>query len=108
MPFRLLILVAATIVTLQGCVYRMDVPQGNAVEADKLAQIKPGMTRKQVEFLIGQPAIQDPFHANEDYYIYYLYHGNTGKTERQRMQLRYDGDRLVNIEGSLLPEESTE
>jgi len=67
------------IVTLQGCVYRMDVPQGNAVEPDKLAQIKPGMTRKQVEFLIGQPAIQDPFHANEDYYIYYLYHGKTGR-----------------------------
>ncbi len=84
----------------------MDVPQGNAIEADKLARIEPGMTRKQVEFLIGQPAIQDPFHANEDYYIYYLHHGNNGKTERRRMLLRYDGDRLVSIEGRLLPEEA--
>lgn len=102
MPFRPLILVATLIVTLQGCVYRMDVPQGNAVEKDRLAQIKPGMTRRQVEYLIGQPAIRDPFHANEDYYIYYLYRGRSGKKEERHMQLRYEDDRLVSIEGRLI------
>ena len=85
----------------------MDVPQGNAVDADKLAQIKPGMTRKQVEFLIGQPAIQDPFHAGEDYYIYYLYKGKTRRVEElRRMSLRYEGDRLASIEGSLVDEKT--
>ncbi len=107
MPFRPMILVAALIVTLQGCVYRMDVPQGNAVDPDKLAQIKPGMTRKQVEFLIGQAAIQDPFHADEDYYIYYLYKGKKRQVEElRRMYLRYDGDRLASIEGSLVDEKT--
>lgn len=104
MLFRPLILVAALIVTLPGCVYRMDVPQGNAVDGDKLALIKPGMTRKQIEFLIGQPAIRDPFHANEDYYIYYLYEGKSRQVEQRRMQLRYEDDRLVAIEGSLQPD----
>ncbi len=101
MLFRPLILVAALIVTLPGCVYRMDVPQGKAVDADKLALIKPGMTRKQVEFLIGQPDIRDPFHADEDYYIYYRYHGSTGKRTLRHMRLRYEGSRLSAIDGSL-------
>jgi outer membrane protein assembly factor BamE len=108
MPFRPLILTAALIVTLQGCIYRMDVPQGNAVDPDKLARIKPGMTREQVEFLIGQAAIRDPFHAGEDYYIYYLYRGKQRQAEERRMRLRYEGDRLAAIEGSLTADERQE
>ncbi len=79
----------------------MDVPQGNAVETAKLEQIRIGMTRKQVRFLIGEAAIQDPWHADVDDYIHYLYSGKTGKEEKRHMRLRYKNDRLVSIEGSL-------
>ncbi len=101
MRYRSLIFATLLIVPLPGCVYRMDVPQGNAVETARLEQIRIGMTRKQVRFLIGEAAIQDPWHPDVDDYIHYLYNGKSGRTEKRHMRLRYKDDRLVSIEGSL-------
>jgi outer membrane protein assembly factor BamE len=89
------------IVTSQSCVYRMDIPQGNRVDADKLEQLKIGMTRKQVEFLLGKAAINDPYHADKAHYIYYLYKGEKQQSEQKTMTLTYDKDTLVDIEGNL-------
>lgn len=89
------------IVTSHACVYRMDIPQGNRIEADKLQQLEIGMTRKQVEFLLGKPAISDPYHSNEAYYIYYLYKGDSEQAEEKTMVLTYENDTLVKIDGKL-------
>jgi outer membrane protein assembly factor BamE len=79
----------------------MDIPQGNRVDADKLEQLKIGMTRKQVEFLLGKAAINDPYHADKAYYIYYLYKGEEQQSEEKTMTLTYNDNTLVNIEGTL-------
>jgi outer membrane protein assembly factor BamE len=69
--FRRLSLVAA-IVLLTGCTtlqgfslrpYRMNVQQGNFLEAKDVDQIEVGMTRNQVRFLIGTPMVADPFNV---------------------------------------------
>jgi outer membrane protein assembly factor BamE len=96
--FLLFILI---IVTSQSCVYRIDIPQGNRVDADKLEQLEIGMTRRQVEFLLGKAAINDPYHADKAYYVYYLYKGEEQQSEQKTMTLTYDKDTLVDIEGSL-------
>jgi outer membrane protein assembly factor BamE len=89
------------IVSSQACVYRMDIPQGNRIDANKMQQLEIGMTRKQVEFLLGTPAINDPYHSNEAYYIYYLYKGEQKKSEEKTMVLTYENDILVKIDGRL-------
>ncbi len=89
------------IVTSQSCVYRMDIQQGNHIDADKLEQLKVGMTRKQVEFLLGKAAIEDMYHANKAHYIYYLYKGEEQQSEQKTMILTYDQDTLVDIQGGL-------
>ena len=38
------------------------VQQGNYLDAEVIAKLKPGMTRSQVRFLLGTPLITDPFH----------------------------------------------
>lgn len=81
--------------------YRMDIAQGNRIDADKLEQLKIGMTRKQVEFLLGKAAIDDPYHADKAHYIYYLYKGDEQQSEQKTMILTYDGDTLIDIQGSL-------
>ena len=101
MRIRLLILVGFLIITLQACIYRMDIPQGNQIDQQKLEQLKTGMTKSQVEFLLGSAAINDQYHANQAHYVYYLFNGKERTSELKKMILTYDADILVNIEGAL-------
>ena len=36
-------------------------PQGNYLEAATVAQVKPGMTTQQVQYLLGTPVLIDPY-----------------------------------------------
>ena len=89
------------IVALQGCVYRMDIPQGNEINPEKIAQLKTGMTRNQVEFLLGSAAINDRLHANQAHYTYYKYDGKKQTSTVKSMILTYEKDILVDIKGEL-------
>ena len=53
--------------------YRMEIQQGNIFDQSTLDQVKVGMTKKQVRFLLGTPLVSDPFHANRWDYFYSLY-----------------------------------
>ena len=99
-PFALVILLAS-IVTSSACVYRLDIPQGNRLDAELIAQLESGMTSRQVEFLLGEPAITDPYHANVWHYVYFLKSGENGSIEKRVMTLRFTNDQLSSIEGSL-------
>lgn len=52
--------------------YRPDVQQGNIVTKDMVEQLRPGMTRDQVRFLLGTPMLTDVFHQDRWDYTYYL------------------------------------
>ncbi len=100
--FKLLFLILALmIVTLQGCVYRMDIDQGNRIEQSQLEQLEVGMTRSQVRALLGDAAINDLHHANKAHYVYYHYDGDNQQAELKSMTLTYDNDVLTGISGSL-------
>ena len=60
---------------LAGCVYRMDVPQGNYVEQKQVSLLRVGMTREQVRYVLGSPVTQNPFRGDEWDYIYIERHG---------------------------------
>ena len=46
---------------LSGCVYRMDIQQGNYLEGKTVDQLQVGMTRAQVRYLLGTPMAPDLF-----------------------------------------------
>lgn len=48
----------------------MQVEQGVAPTADQIAQLKVGLTKDQVSYLLGTPNLTDPYHPNTWYYIY--------------------------------------
>lgn len=62
--------------TLSGCtfpgVYKLNVQQGNIVTQDMLAELKPGMTERQVVYLMGNPVVRNPFSDDQWEYIYTL------------------------------------
>jgi outer membrane protein assembly factor BamE (lipoprotein component of BamABCDE complex) len=71
MTKNLFIALMATLILSTGCklIYKQNVQQGNAHEQEDLDQLELGMTKKQVAYLLGTPAIQDPFHQDRWDYI---------------------------------------
>lgn len=91
------------IVTLSGCVYRMDIPQGNRIDPALVEQLEIGMSRNQVEFLLGTPSIVDLHHPDQWYYVFYLKTGDDGEIQKSVMTLTFTGDLLSMIDGNLNP-----
>ena len=98
---RIAVLATVLMLALGACsVYSPEVRQGNFVEDAKLAQVKPGMTRAQVRFLLGPPMIADAFHQNQwDYYFQVVLPAHLGGTElRSHFVVRFDGDFVASVE----------
>jgi len=82
--------------------YRMDIQQGNVVTSKMMLQLRPGMTKSQVRFIMGTPLIQDTFHANRWDYYYEMRKG--GKLiERRRVILDFENDALKQVRGDVIP-----
>ena len=87
--------------------YRIDIVQGNFVSREQAAQLKEGMTRDQVRFVLGTPLLTDMFHANRSDYIFSFKRGNTSVVQERRLTVWFDGDRLAKWVGAdELPSES--
>ncbi len=95
-------------VILAGCsgfpgVYKIDVPQGNVITQAMIDQLRPGMTRSQVRFVMGSPLVTDTFHQDRWDYIYSL-QGGDGSYVRKQMTLHFDADdRLATLKGDFRP-----
>ena len=83
-------------------VHRIDVQQGNVVEQEQVDQLKPGMTKRQVRFLLGTPLVADPFHAQRWDYLYSFKPGS-GEVEKRRLTLHFQDDKLTHLEGDYRP-----
>lgn len=88
--------------TKWGFPYRADVQQGNWITSEQVAQLEPGMSRAQVRFILGTPALQDALHANRWDYTYYNKPGY-GDKEIRHLTVWFDGDLLVKWEGDEQP-----
>jgi len=74
--------------------YSIDVQQGNYVDQEMISQLKPGMTRAQVRFVLGTPLITDPFNPNRWDYLFVDRKAGRLK-EVRRLVVYFDGDRLT-------------
>ena len=93
------IVVALAVATLLGaCAYRMDIQQGNHLDAETVSQVQEGMTRKQVRFLLGTPMIEDPFHAERWDYVYFLKPGRKRVAEEHHIVVYFNGDIVARVE----------
>lgn len=81
-----------------GCIYRIDVQQGNLLEEDAVEQVAVGMTKNQVLFLLGTPMVTDSFHENRWDYTYYLRRGRSDEVDRRWLIVYFDGDVVSRIE----------
>jgi outer membrane protein assembly factor BamE len=83
--------------------YKLDVQQGNVVTSKMLLQLRPGMTKSQVRFIMGTPLVQDSFHGNRWDYVYQM--REKGKiTDQRRVILDFDGEALKTVRGDVIPQ----
>ena len=100
----MLVALLATLMS-SGCVYRMTVQQGNFLDARQVVQVKEGMTRAQVRFLLGTPMLPDAFDRDRWDYLYYLKVGRLQKAEEQRLTIYFTDDKVSRIENVGAPTE---
>lgn len=82
--------------------YHMDIQQGNVVTPKMIMQLKPGMTKSQVRFVMGTPLLTDSFHADRWDYFYSLKKDGY-LIEQRRVILEFEKDALKRVRGDVIP-----
>ncbi|MFC4418948.1 outer membrane protein assembly factor BamE [Cupriavidus pampae] len=85
--------------------YRINIVQGNFVSREAASQLREGMTRDQVRFLLGTPLLTDVFHANRWDYVFSFRRGSTPVVQQRRYTVFFQDDKLVKFSGDELPSE---
>jgi len=81
--------------------YKMDIQQGNFVSQEMVAQLKRGMTREQVRYLLGTPLVADIFHEDRWDYVYWR-EAPDGKREERKVTLFFVDNKLERIAGDVV------
>ena len=104
MQKKLIYLLLMTLI-LSACsfpgVFKINVQQGNIITQDMLDQLKPGMTKKQVRFVLGSDLLDNVFNPNIEHYLY-TYQKAGGEMQRQLITVYYQDDLFARYEGGLL------
>lgn len=87
--------------------YRIDIRQGNYVTQEMVAQLKPGMSRDQVRFILGTPLVADIFHADRWDYIYSFKPGR-GEVQLRRFAVFFADNKLARVAGDVVGAEPGE
>jgi len=111
-PARVLLLAGATLLPACKSVevpkvpgvtpYRMVIQQGNFVSQEMVSQLKLGMTKEQVRYVLGTPLVTDIFHADRWDYVFYRELAD-GKREQRNLSVIFEKDKLARVLGDLLP-----
>jgi len=88
-------------ICLVGCSYfkpyHVDVQQGNILENKVVQQLETGMSKEEVEDLLGTPVLRNAF--NDNYWTYiYTSQINGGNIEKKQLVVHFSGNKLSKIE----------
>lgn len=104
---KLLLLVACSAIAACGNlqfpgVYRLSIEQGNIVTQEMVDQLKPGMSKEQVEYIMGSPVIKDTFNGQRWDYVYTIEKGDKSR-EQNRITIFFEADSLKYFSGDFIP-----
>ena len=81
--------------------YRMDIQQGNYISQDMVSQLKIGMSKEQVRYVLGTPLVADIFHADRWDYVYYR-DPRKGQREGRKIAVVFEDGKLVRVVGDVV------
>ena len=84
--------------------YRPDVHQGNIITKEMVEQLRLGMTREQVRFMLGTPLLTSEFHKDRWDYVYYL-NPRKGEVQNRKLTVFYKDNKLDSFRSDEMPQE---
>ena len=82
--------------------YRIDIQQGNYITQEMVSQLKPGMSKEQVRYLLGTPLLTDIFHAERWDYVYWFDRRGQPR-EHRRIAVFFQDGKLARLDGDVAP-----
>ncbi|MBI2381881.1 MAG: outer membrane protein assembly factor BamE [Gammaproteobacteria bacterium] len=86
--------------------YKVPIQQGNLVEQKQVDQLRVGMSKSQVNFILGTPLVVDTFNPDRWDYVYRVAIGGE-ITKEQRFSVFFRDDKLSAMSGNLKPSAAT-
>ena len=83
-------------------IHKIDVQQGNVITQEMVAQLRKGMDKKKVQFIMGTPIILDTFNNTRWDYIYTAQQRG-GDIQKRRVTLVFADEKLDRVEGNVTP-----
>lgn len=94
-----MILVGCSIPTLRfPGVYRLDISQGNIITQEMVDQLRPGLNKRQVNFILGTPIVRDTFNQDRWDYLYSFQPGG-GERVQEILSVFFENNQLTHFEG---------
>lgn len=84
-----------------GCVYRMPIQQGNHLDETIIAEVKAGMTRAQVRYLLGTPMVPGGFVNDRWDYEYYLKMRRLQTPRRAHATVYFHNDTVDHVDSDV-------
>jgi outer membrane protein assembly factor BamE len=100
---RATLLLAICLTVVAACVYQMPIQQGNFLDATALVQVKKGMTRAQVRYLLGTPMVPGGFDSDRWDYDYYLKLQHLDAPRRARAAVYFHNDVVDHVDSDVIP-----
>ena len=104
------LLAAVMAFTVAGCgvLYRQPIYQGNLMDKAAVDQLQAGMSKDQVQALLGSPSIADPFHHDRWDYTATQRTDRRGHTEIRNFTVFFENGAVTRWEGDYFPEQDKE
>ena len=83
-------------------VYTIDIQQGNIIEQSMVDQLRPGMNKRQVLYIMGSPMLDNVFHKNRWDYLYSNQPSGEERVQKQ-ISLFFENDQIAGIQGDFRP-----
>lgn len=80
--------------------YRMEIQQGNFISQEMIGQLKQGMSKEQVRYVLGTPLLTDIFHADRWDYVFYRDMPD-GKRDQRKVTIFFEAGVLVRVGGDV-------
>lgn len=85
-------------------VHKIDIQQGNVVTQEMINQLRPGMTKRQVRYIMGTPLLVDTFQQDRWDYIYSYQPGGKSRVQ-ETLSLYFSSEgKLSHFTGDFRPE----
>ena len=83
-------------------VYTLEIQQGNIIDQTMVDQLRPGMNKRQVLYIMGSPMLDDIFHKNRWDYLYSNQPSGEDRVQKQ-ISLFFENDQITGIQGDFRP-----